>query len=306
MKYISPIIQVLIIVGIGWILARLTSVKQHVRMLSSLIMFVLVPAVVFRSVYQSSMRLADCLLFYFALFSVYVCILLLSFLLGRLCGFRGSDLRMIGISSAYSNNGAVGYTIIHAFLGEVYSSIAAVSSAYGNVLVILTVPLLLKAQGKNGFWNGLKALWEMPVLYALVLGFLFKGIGFVLPDLLLAPINQLASAAFPLLLLLIGIQMQGQKLQGNLVKLLLPAFIKLLLMPLVAALLVKFVLPMPEKYDLVVFLLAAMPPAASTGAIVSTYGSASEAGTVASTACFSTLVSLVTIPLMLYISSLLF
>ncbi len=306
MTYINPIIQVLFLVGVGWILARASLVKQHIPMLSSLIMYVLVPAVVFRSVYQSPMQPEDCLLFYFSLFSVYLCTLLLSFLLGKLFGFRGTALRMVCICSPYSNNGAAGYTIIHAFLGEAYSSIAAVSSAFGNVLINLTAPLLVKVKQETSLLQTLRELLRMPVLYALLLGFLLKGLGVELPSLLMTPIDQLASAAFPLCLLLIGIQMQGQRIRGDCFSMLLPACIKLLLMPLIAAFLVKCVLPLPEKYDLVVFLLAAMPPAATMVAIVSNCGMVSEADAVASATCFTTIISLLTIPLMLYLSSVLF
>lgn len=306
MAYIQPMLQVLIVVGIGMLLAWKTDIKKHVRMLSLLIMYVLIPAVVFRSAYQSSMRLADCLDYYGVLFSVYTCTLLASYLLCRILRLEGPDLRTFCINGPYSNNGAAGYTIIQAFLGDYYGGIAAVASAYSNVLINITGPIIIRAGSGGHLREALKGLVKMPVIYALLLGYLLKGLGVKLPDLLLTPINQLASAAFPLCLLLIGVQIQGQKLKGRISRLLLPSGIKLLLMPLIALVLIRFVLHVSMPHSVVVFLLAAMPPASTMVAIASSYGTKYEAEAVSSVTCFATVMSILTIPCMLYLSAQLF
>lgn len=305
MAYIRPMLQIMEIIAIGVILARSSEAKKHIRMLSIVLVNVLIPALVFQNVYRSDIRLAECLAFFTALLASYLCVLGITWCICKGMKLSPQELRAACLTAPYSNNGAAGYTIIYAFLGAYYGGIAALASAFQNILVNISAPLIIRSRGQRAAGN-LRELARLPVLYALILGYLLRLGGVVLPGIVAEPLSQLASAAFPICLLLIGLQLDLRKVPYRMNRILMPAAVKLLLMPAVVYVLIRFVLHLRMPYAVVVFILSGMPSASTMVAIAGSYGTQTEAELVSAVTVVTTLASMVTIPCVLYLAVMLF
>ena len=138
----------------------------------------------------------------------------------------------------------------------------------------------------------------MPVLYGLLFGVLFQLLHIQLPSTILEGISLVGSASIPTVMLILGMQLaeiKSNKFQLKYVNTV--TFIRMILSPLVAILLVSF-MPVNDMIHKVFILLAVMPIAANTTMIASQFDVKPDF--VSFTTLVTTLISLVTIPITLY------
>lgn len=125
-------------------------------------------------------------------------------------------------------------------------------------------------------WVRLTAPFRNPVLIASVLGLLVGGLGWTLPDLLLDPLELLASLAVPAVLLAYGISLHGAPLPGrgpDRRAVLLASALKLLVMPALAWALAT-ALGIGGEQLFVVVVLSALPTAQNVYTYAVAYGTA--------------------------------
>lgn len=212
---------------------------------------------------------------------------------------RGSVIQ----AGSRANLAYLGLPIVSTTLGsEVLGTVAIVIAAgvFINTLMSIVVLSLLKPDGES-----IRPLARLvrtlrnPLLIAIVLGLILAAAGWSLPEVLARPIELLARMSLPLILLVLGLSLSFSELRKNLFGAALASVIKLAVMPAVAwGVMVWVFESSPLVVDTVV-LMTAMPTAVAT----QTFARAFEAdsSTSASSVSLSTLLAVITVPVLVVI-----
>jgi predicted permease len=159
---------------------------------------------------------------------------------------------VVTMGMACSNSGFVGYPVMLLTLG---SSVAGVSLALNMIVEnLLIIPLVLAvagSEGGQGQWHKalaqtLKGLARNPMIWGIVSGFAVSLSGLAVPEPLARTINLFSAASGVLSLFVIGGSLVGLKpegLRGTIAQI---AFGKLLVHPLLMALVLLWLIPVAD------------------------------------------------------------
>ena len=195
------------------------------------------------------------------------------------------------LSTAFPNTGNMGLPIVLLAFGEVGLGVAALvlvtQSAVG-----WSFGIYLAARSRSAGWTPVVQIFRVPVLYAMGVAFLVMATGWTLPPAISTPIEMLAGAALPGMLLVLGFQLgSGLEIRRW------PS--------LIAAVLLRLVASAPIAYGLawavglggierqVVIVSLSMPTAVFTTILASEFGA--HARFVTSVVVASTIASLLTL-----------
>ena len=162
-----------------------------------------------------------------------------------------------------------------------------------SLLGIFTIGLLIASGGKGAF-----QVFREPVLYSIACALFMNLQGVPIPEILIQPLGLLESAAIPMVLLVLGMQLSRVKIQQW--KLPMIAVSLRLGGGLLAAFVCIWGFGLTDLVRKVVLLEAVMPSAIMTALVAEKYKTDSEL--VASAVVLSTLISIVVIPLTLYLN----
>lgn len=111
---------------------------------------------------------------------------------------------LTALVAVYSNSGYYGIPLINLAFPADYLLFQTVVTSLHSILIAPLAFLAFASRGEGNFW---KAMITAPLLPAVALGFLLKGLGITLPDVLLVPLKLLANSFTPMALLLLGVQL---------------------------------------------------------------------------------------------------
>jgi predicted permease len=209
---IEVILPVFLVGGAGALVARLT--RFDATLLTRVVLYLLGPALIFRSLYTSTVSGGDVLRIAAFVVILHGFLLIVSRILGRALGWK-DDTRAAGsLVMTFANCGTYGLAVLLFAYGDVAFTL--------GVVYMLTSSLLQATLGvgigawRRGMpvrdWIGQAA--RVPWLYAFLLALLFRATGSVLPAGVYRAIDLLASAAIPVQLILLGVQLARVPLRG--------------------------------------------------------------------------------------------
>ena len=186
--------------------------------------------------------------------------------------------------------------IILIILGDVVAGDAVIILGISSIInIILSIAILETLNIKT---NGRKALFSLvrnPLLIAILLGFLISFLQISLPQPITSTLELLSRIALPLILITIGISLSFAEIKKNWFLTSVGTSIKLLIMPLVAYIIMTYVFGVTGQLLAVVVLFAAMPTAISSYTFAKEFKS--DAKLASTSISLSTLLSLITIPI---------
>ena len=280
LEILSITTPVFLLIACGYAVVRVNLVPQAaIPGMGSFVVYLALPALLFNAlsgrpvaeVYNSSYLLA------FAVGSLAA--LLISVFIA--CKMRGVALQraaFIGLGSSLSNNGFIGYALVTQLFGTLGVAAAALSMLVDLVLLIPVTLILAewaldgRAQIQDALFTAFKKTLRNPLVLAIGLGFLASAMQWQPPEPVQHTLAMLASSAAPLSLfviggMLVGISVSGQKTDiGQMVG------VKLILHPLLVALMVWWLPPFEPVLQLSAVLLAAVPMAGVFPLIAQAYG----------------------------------
>ncbi|MFJ6652260.1 AEC family transporter [Microbacterium sp. NPDC091313] len=251
-------------VAVGYVLGRTELLGEGARaVLSRLTFFVLSPFLLFVILAEADLAtLFSSLLPVSALAAV--SIFALSTLIAVLFLQRGLGETVVGAySGGYVNANNIGIPLSLYILGDASYSAPVVLV---QLLVFMPVGLaLLDAATSGGRSAGriLRQTARNPMLWGAALGVVVAVSGIELPQIVLAPIELIAGAGVPVLLISYGMSLHGQRVlatRGRRADVLVASALKLLVMPVAAWLWALAFSLSPEETRIVV-VLAALPTA---------------------------------------------
>lgn len=172
---------------------------------------------------------------------------------------------MVAMGVSCSNSGYVGYPILLQFLGPAAGIGLALTVLVEN---LVTIPLALaiaeSGETEHVSWQhtvieSMKRMIKLPMMQAILLGFLFSMLGIHLPDVLSKTVNLFAASTAAVALFVNGGSLVGMRVIGLIQEVRWIALGKLVLHPLSVGLMLMVVGPMESNLKISAVLLASMP-----------------------------------------------
>ena len=206
--FVSDILPIFVIATVGFLLARY--LKVSVTSVAHVSFYALSPCFVFTMLVQSTVtgsqvgRMA----------ALAVVVMLAMGLLARVAAipFRleRADLSAFMLVVIFSNGGNYGLPVLlFAFGTEALShgTVYFVASA----ILTYTVGVSLAAAGRRSIWKAIAGIAKVPAMYGVTAALLMLATGTAVPGTLMRPVQLLSNALIPIMVLVLGMQLERAK-----------------------------------------------------------------------------------------------
>lgn len=242
------ILPLLVFVAIGYFLDR--RYHMDVASLTKLTFYVVLPCFIFYSIYVAKIDMSMLHVFLLS-FALMIILGFIGALVGKVRGFSVAKTEAFKNGTMFSNNGNIGIALIAlVFSNAPYvvdgkTPYLAVASAAATMMLVQmnmclnTLGLYQAGKGKLTPRDALSVVFHMPVIYTLVAVFSIKYSGFDMTSTFLWPIFQnCASALVAIVMIALGMQIHRSKISFGDVDAWLGCFVRLVVAPVVAFLLI--------------------------------------------------------------------
>ena len=265
-----------------------------IKTLTRINIYALLPALVFTGVYDSTLDI-DTALRIVAGFLLNCSVLYgVAIACARPLGLPTATRKSLVATTLLANSGNIGLPFILFSLGEAGLERAFVYLISSAIFIASVGPIFLKGEGIQA---GLKVTVGLPVFWAMLCGITLQGLTWNVPEAIDRAIALLSSAAIPIALLTLGIQLSRIPLNFGIYELS-AAALRLLVSPL-SAYGIGNLLGLRDIDLAVLVMQSAMPVAVNTLIWVDEFGG--DTARVAKTIVLSTLLSFATLPMFLWL-----
>lgn len=251
---------------VGYVVGRSGLLGDHARfVLSRLTFFVLSPFLLFTVLAEADAKVLFSALLPVSAIAAAV-VIGVHALVARLAWRRDVSETVIGaLSAGQVNANNIGIPLSLYLLGSAaYSAPVVLMQLLVFTPVTLTILDAATRPGRTPVLRTIGRTAVNPMIVGSVLGTIVSVTGVELPPLVLQPVELIANACVPVLLISYGISLHGRRLlaaAGRRRDVLLAAFLKLLVMPLVAWVAARYLFGLSDHEVLIVVVLAALPTA---------------------------------------------
>ena len=229
--FANDLLPVFAIAGAGFLLARFAGVQVHG--VSRLTFHVLAPALVFNVLVTSTLDAAQSSRM--ALF--YLLVAVSAALMARIAAIPlRLDRRTLSafmLVVVCSNSGNYGLPVALLAFGRealAFASVYFVCSA----IFSYTGGVLLAASGKRSLRAALQGLVRVPAFYGAMAALLTMSVGINVPEIVMRPVGMLSDAALPLMILVLGMQIERATMPERPIVVAAAVVVSLILTPLAA------------------------------------------------------------------------
>ncbi len=305
--FISNILPVFLILAVGYLLAvRFT---LDIYTLTKINFYGVTPAFIFASIYTADLPSGMIYILLFILLS-YLGNYLAAGLSGRAAGLPKSEHSAHINSVLFYNSGNMGLpVIILVFTGTAFLD----QGVAIQIMIIMLGNILVQTLGFSIAWSGtrrrpvsetLRNIFTLPSIYATAAAFLFKLVPADLTLLFFWPaVEYLRAMLIGLALLTFGVQLRNTPKKAAHPVILLPVFIRLIISPLIAVLVIS-IFPFDPYTSRVLLIGSAMPSAINTALIAVESGNAPDFAS--QVVLVSTFLSIVTVTGVIALSTVLY
>ncbi|EMY5507578.1 AEC family transporter [Bacillus sp. FSL L8-0642] len=299
---LDVILPILILMLIGAILQR--KFQFNLKQLSTLITYCLMPAAVFVNIYDISIETGLLLqiIYYLMLYSLSV--MIVSHFISKTLKLEKGESAALKNSISLMNSGNYGLPVSQLIFSHnpVGVSIQIFIVIFQNILTYSHgIYNLLSATKTIG--SIIRSFLRLPVFYALILGVLFQSFTIQIPNSIFLPLNQLGNSFVAIALILLGAQLSNIKL-NFFHRVITWALIGRLLMGPLLALAMIYLLNIDGIVAQSLFSASSFPTSRNTSTIAMEYQIEPELH--AQIVLFSTLFSIITVTVVIYLSYILF
>jgi hypothetical protein len=289
----ADLLPVFAIAGVGFLLARFAAVQ--VRTASKLTFHALAPALVFNVLVTSTVSGIQ----FWRMVGFYVLVATSAAVMARVAAIplrldrRALSAFMLVV--VCSNSGNYGLPVALLAFGRealAFASVYFVSSA----MFSYTGGVLLAASGRRSLRSALIGLFRVPAFYGAMAAALTMSLGLQVPALVLRPIGMLSDAALPMMILVLGMQLERATIPDRPMVVAVAVVVSLVLTPL-AAIGIAHAIGLQGAALQAGVLQSAMPTAVMTTILALEFDALPEF--VTSVVCVATLLSPVTVTLLI-------
>ncbi|EAD3601027.1 TPA_asm: AEC family transporter [Listeria monocytogenes] len=297
MEFLLILLPVFGIFAIGFVGQK--TLKFDIPNLSKLTLYLMSPFLAFNTFYTNPLTIDYAYLAIY-IFALCLSLILLVSLISFLLGYNLQDRCALILASAFMNNGNYGTPVVLLVFGAVGLDIAVVLMVLQQ-LAMSTIGIYFAAKGSkdaNGMKTVMKRVVRMPIAYGALLGLALQLLHVSLPSALMTCVKLVGDAAIPTIMIVLGMQLAVISFRRiELTKVGIALVLKLLIAPIIAFGL-TLILPVDEMTKQIMILLAAMPTAANTTLMTVQFDTKPDL--VSSATFISTVLSIITLPIVLY------
>ncbi|MCY9363439.1 AEC family transporter [Bacillus spizizenii] len=288
MEFLFVLVPVFGIFAIGYIGQK--TLGFDIQTLSKMSLYLMSPFLAFDTFYTNKLTMDYV---YLSIFVLGLCLILVLFVyfLSFYHKYPNQDRCAMILSSAFMNNGNYGTPVVLLVFGTAGLDTAVVLMVLQQ-LIMSTIGMYYAAKGGSevgGFKMVMARVIRMPVAYGALLGAILQLMRISIP---------VGNAAIPTIMIILGMQLalisfkhiEYRKISYSLL-------LKLMVSPVIA-LGFTFILPMDDMTKQIMILVAAMPTAANTTLMAVQFNTRPEI--VSSATFISTMLSIVTLPVLLW------
>ncbi len=296
MVLVNVVLPVFLVFAAGYLLQK--KANPEIKTLSDAVFCVLLPCLVFRTLYAADLpgTLKTIALFQLVLTASLIVVVRLVVLLCRLS--KGAESALL-LTVVFMNAGNYGMPFNLFAFGPAGFELAVTFFVFQSVLMN-SLGVWLASRHRFGSRRAFRSVLSLPVAWAGVAGAAWQLTGLAVPSFLFKTVDLLAGAATPLVMLLLGMQLArirpSRLTPGPVV---LGALLRLAVSPFIAFLLIRFVFPVEGLPAKILLVQSAMPTAVVTTLLAVQYEVEPE--TVSAITLATTLLSVLTLPLLLYL-----
>jgi len=203
--FVSDILPIFLIAGVGYLLA--SRLQANLKSLAHVVFYALAPCFAFRMLTMSKMtgpeagRMALLAILVTAAMGLLARISAIPFRLDR------AELSGFLLVAMFSNGGNYGLPVVLFAFGAEAMAPATVYFVTSSILTY-TAGVFLAAAGRRSASHAVLGITKMPAIYGVAAAVLVIVTGVSLPATLMRPIQLLADGAIPLMILVLGMQLQ--------------------------------------------------------------------------------------------------
>lgn len=283
---IQTVIPIFSIILVGYIIGKLK--KIDVQRFINLIVYIAAPCLIFSSIATSDINLTDFTSIAVAALAILLFMVTFACLTLKL---TRSDKKGLYLPMVFGNTSYVGYPVALFAFGVDGLSRAVVFDMINSILIFSLGIYIVHHR------NELQEVFKVPLLYAVVIGLVVNLSKITIPQVLFLPIEMVGLVTIPLALLVLGYKLTEIKISTAKIVLFASAF--RILGGFLVALMIVNLLSLDGLVKDIILLQAAMPSAVMSMILAAKYQR--DASLVASVVCITTLLSILSIPLILSI-----
>jgi predicted permease len=294
--FASDLLPIFVIAGAGFALARW--LNASVVTLTHIVFYALLPCFAFRLLISSVATGRQFGLMVLLALLVMLAMAAVGALLSRALRLSRAESAVFLLVVMFSNGGNYGLPVVSFAFGEEALSYGTVFFLTGSVLTN-TVGAFLAAAGRRSLRTAATSVLKMPAIYGMVAAGVVLATGITVPTPLLRPVTMLSDAALPLMILVLGMQLERASAPRRPALVAAAVCVSLLVAPLVA-------LGLTSIFDVTgaarqaVVVLSSMPVAVATTILAVEFDASPDF--VTSAVFLSTLLSPITLtPLIAYL-----
>ncbi|MEC1460000.1 AEC family transporter [Bacillus spizizenii] len=297
MEFLFVLVPVFGIFAIGYIGQK--TLGFDIQTLSKMSLYLMSPFLAFDTFYTNKLTMDYV---YPSIFVLGLCLILVLFVyfLSFYHKYPNQDRCAMILSSAFMNNGNYGTPVVLLVFGTAGLDTAVVLMVLQQ-LIMSTIGMYYAAKGGSevgGFKMVMARVIRMPVAYGALLGAILQLMRISIPKEVMTGVEVVGNAAIPTIMIILGMQLalisfkhiEYRKISYSLL-------LKLMVSPVIA-LGFTFILPVDDMTKQIMILVAAMPTAANTTLMAVQFNTRPEI--VSSATFISTMLSIVTLPVLLW------
>jgi predicted permease len=229
--FVNNLLPILLIAAVGYLLGMWLQIDP--RSLSRVIFYILSPCLVFNLIINSQLSNGD--IFRMAGFAVVQTLTIgfIAWILGKVVKLERRLLAALLLVTMSLNAGNYGLSLTQFAFGQ--TALAHASLFFVTTVVLTyTVGVTIASMGSTNILQSLLKLIKIPTIYSVILAYLFISLGWELPLPVERSVSLPSDATIPLMIILLGLQLQHSKKTNHLKALGLATGVRMLLAPVIA------------------------------------------------------------------------
>ncbi len=202
---VSDILPIFAIATAGFLLARFAAVD--VKIVSRVVFYALLPCLAFRLLVNSSATGPNVGKMMLLAVLIMGAMGVVGYLSGKVLRLNGAYLRAFIMVVMFSNGGNYGLPVVRFAFGSEALTYATIFFLTGSV-VTYVVGAFFAGTSKSKLLGALDKVWRMPSLYGLGLAVVVLMTGKSVPEAWMRPVEMLSEAALPVMILVLGMQLE--------------------------------------------------------------------------------------------------
>ena len=229
--FASDLLPIFVIAGAGFALARWLNASAVT--LTHVVFYALLPCFAFRLLISSVATGRQFGLMVLLAVLVMLAMAAVGALLSLVLRLSRAESTVLLLVVMFSNGGNYGLPVVSFAFGEDALSYGTVFFLTGSVLTN-TVGAFLAAAGRRSLRTAATSMLRMPAIYGMIAAGVVLATGIAVPTPLLRPVTMLSDAALPVMILVLGMQLERASAPKRLGLVAVAVCVSLLVAPLVA------------------------------------------------------------------------